>query len=53
MQVKLLKDHNGNKAGDEIIVTIDRANYLVNCKVAQYKKESVQKPGPKPKADKK
>lgn len=55
MKVKLLKDHNGNKAGSTIEVTPERANYLVSCKVAQYHKDMVVKPGPisKPKADKK
>lgn len=55
MKVKLLKDHDGNKSGDTIEVTPERANYLVKYGVAKYYKDMVVKPGPvsKPKADKK
>lgn len=46
MKVKLLKDHDGNKAGSTIEVTPERAYYLIRCSVAtEYVK-------PKPKADK-
>lgn len=34
MKVKLLKDHDGNKAGSTIEVTPERAYYLIRCSVA-------------------
>lgn len=49
MQVKLLKDHRGNKSGYVIDVTPERANYLIRCNVAE---EYVNK-ATKTKADKK
>jgi len=58
MEVTLLKDHNGKKAGDLITVTPERANYYVLCGVAAYSEGYVpKKPEPpkaprKPKADK-
>ena len=49
MQVKLLKDHDGNLQGDVINVTPERANYLIRCQIA----EEYVKKATKPKADKK
>ena len=34
MKVKLLKDHDGNKAGSTIEVAPERAYYLIRCSVA-------------------
>lgn len=49
MKVKLLKDHDGDKAGSTIEVTPDRAYYLIRCSVAT----EYVKPVVKPKVDKK
>lgn len=39
-KVKLLKDHNGQKAGTEGDVSEGRANYLVRTKIAEYVEET-------------
>lgn len=39
-KVKLLKDHNGQKAGETGEVSEGRANYLVRTKIAEYVEET-------------
>lgn len=48
MKIKLLKDHVLGKAGDVIEETVEKANYLVRCNVAEV--VSGDKPAPKHKA---